>query len=225
MITNTPFTTRSIGDYVTAVAGKEPAPGGGSVAGLVGALGAALGEMVVSLTKEPPAELTAANDRLSGLRARAFTLGEADEQSYAGYLRASRLPKTTDDEKAHRKAVMATAMDQAVAVPMQLAETCLDVLTELREVVRSGNKNILGDAESAITLARACIEICLINIRNNLPFIKDPNAATALTTRLGELEAQLADRHQTLTAAVDARYGRSSANQEKERTSMDTEMT
>ncbi|MCL1888004.1 MAG: cyclodeaminase/cyclohydrolase family protein, partial [Kiritimatiellaeota bacterium] len=44
------YTEHSCRDFITALASKEPVPGGGGACALVGALGMALGNMVGSLT-------------------------------------------------------------------------------------------------------------------------------------------------------------------------------
>src|SRR5699024_8343134 len=84
---------RTVGSYLDALASSAPAPGGGSVAGLIGALAAGLGEMVVSLTRDPNHEILEAAATLTDLRASALASGAADEQAYGGYVEASKLPK------------------------------------------------------------------------------------------------------------------------------------
>src|SRR5699024_5571126 len=101
---------RTIGNYLDALASSEPAPGGGSVAGLVGALAAGLGEMVVSLTRNADPSVVDAASRLSELRHSALASGTADENAYGGYVRASKMPKSTDEEKARRRSTMQAAL-------------------------------------------------------------------------------------------------------------------
>lgn len=188
---------RSIGDYLDALASSAPAPGGGSVAGLVGALAAGLGEMVVSLTRDPAPELTEAAVHLSRIRASSIASGAADELAYSGYVRASKMPRETEEDKARRKATMQEALEEAAAVPLELALTSIQLLEALDPVVRLGSKQVLSDAAIAIALSMACVEASLINVRINLPMIKNPEIAGSLRGKAQKAEqhaAALADK-------------------------------
>lgn len=197
---------RTIGRYLEMVAGDAPAPGGGSVAGVVGALAAALGEMVIHLTDAPTDELAQAGERLASLRSSTVASGAADELAYPAYLDASRLPKGTPEEKTRRKAMMQEAMQEAAAIPMQLAETGIEILETLQAVMLHGNPRVLSDGEVAMILARACVDASLVNVRVNLSFIKDPETTGHLAGHVHKLEQhagqlveslkkQLADRN------------------------------
>lgn len=195
---------RRISGYLDMVASDAPAPGGGSVAGVVGGLAAALGEMVVNLTSDAPQGLLDARDRLTALRASAVAFGAADELAYPGYLDATRLPKTTPDEKAYRKAMMQEAMKEAATIPMQLAETALDMLEALEPVMEHGNRHVLSDAAVAVLLAQASIDACLINVRTNLAAIRDPEFVGSIAGKTHKLEqhaSQLAERLQSAIAS------------------------
>lgn len=179
---------RTVGGYLDMVASDAPSPGGGSVAGVVGALGAALGEMVIALTDTPADELVEARQKLASLRASAIASGAADELAYPAYLEASRMPKSTDEEKARRKAMMQEAMQEAAAIPMQLAETAIDILESLQAVMLHGNPRVLSDGEVAMILARACIDASLVNVRVNLSYIKDPETSGHLAGHAHKIE-------------------------------------
>jgi formiminotetrahydrofolate cyclodeaminase len=182
--------SRTIGDYLDALASSAPAPGGGSVAGLVGALAAALGEMVVSLTRDPDPALTEAADKLKNIRASSIASGAADELAYSGFVHASKMPRETDEEKARRTATMQEALQEAAAVPLELALTSIQLLEQLETVIKHGSKHVLSDAAIAISLAIACVDASLINVRINLPMMKDPEIAGSLRGK-----AQKAEQH------------------------------
>lgn len=196
---------RRIGDYLDALASDAPAPGGGSVAGIVGALAAALGEMVVSLTSDAPAELHEAGKKLTALRASAIASGAADEVAYAGYVEAAKLPKSTSEEKALRKATMQEALKEAATVPMQLAESAVELLEALEPVVTHGNKYLLSDAAIATTLAMACVNTSMINVRTNLPMIKNNDLSGGLAGNAHKLEQHAQQLAENLRAAIHER--------------------
>jgi formiminotetrahydrofolate cyclodeaminase len=196
---------RTIGTYLDMVASDAPAPGGGSVAGVVGGLAAALGEMVVNLTREPSPALLETKDRLTALRASAVTFGAADELAYPGYLTATRLPKSTDEEKAYRRAMMQEAMKEAATTPMQLADAAMEMLDTLSAVVKEGNAHVLSDAEVAILLARACIDACMVNVRVNLTAIRDQEFTGSLAGQMQKIELRADQRVQALKDAIAER--------------------
>lgn len=179
---------RAIATYLDMVASDAPSPGGGSVAGVVGALGAALGEMVISLTDAPNDELAQAGERLASLRASTIASGAADELAYPAYLEATRMPKSTGEEKARRKAMMQEAMKEAAAIPMQLAETGIEILETLQAVMLHGNPRVLSDGEVAMILARACVDASLVNVRVNLSYIKDAETTGHLAGHAHKIE-------------------------------------
>jgi formiminotetrahydrofolate cyclodeaminase len=193
-----PVAERTIGRYLDTLSSSAPAPGGGSVAGLVGALSAALGQMVISLTdrqSDPHPELSALRDRLIEHRRVCLETSAADERAYGGYVAAAKLPRTSDDERAGRQSAMQQALVQAAQVPLGLSHTALDLLTDLETVIRHGSRHVLSDAEIAMILARAAVSTALVNVRINIPHIKDDTLAASLGA-----EADEVDRNATAAA-------------------------
>lgn len=164
---------RRIGEYLEALAGTEAMPGGGSAAGIIGALAASTAEMMASLTREQSDPLLKAKARLAELRDRALQCARDDEESYGSYLDALGLPKGSDEEKAARRARLAETMEASARVPLALAVVGVEIVDTLESVILDGNKTVLGDAEAAIVMARATVDVCEINVKANLKFIKD----------------------------------------------------
>lgn len=186
---------RTIGEYLAALSGSEAMPGGGSAAGIVGSLAAATAEMMASLTREPSERLLEAKARLAELQQRALQTSREDEASYGGYLEALKMPKSTDEEKAIRKAKLAEMLEASARVPLTLAVVAVEIVDALENVILDGNKTVLGDAESAIILAQATVEVCTVNVSANLPYIKDEALADDLRTSIeaaGEMIVHLA---------------------------------
>lgn len=171
---------RGIGEYLEALAGTQAMPGGGSAAGVIGALAAATAELMASLTREPTDALLEAKEKLAALRERALQCAREDEASYGGYLDALSLPKSTDDEKAARRTRLKETMEASARVPLALAVVGVEIVDTLESVILDGNKTVLGDAEAAIVMARATIDVCEINVKANLSFIKDEALADDL---------------------------------------------
>lgn len=181
---------RTIGDYLDALSSSAPAPGGGSVAGLIGALAASLAEMVISLTRTDEPLLQETAEQLQALRASAMAFGAADELAYSAFVGATKMSKATQEDTAHRSAMMQAALEEAATVPLELAGTSIRLLELLGPLVRLGSKHVLSDAAIAITLALACLDCSLINVRVNLPMITNAELAGSLRGK-----AQKAEQH------------------------------
>lgn len=186
------LTDRTIGEYLGTLGSSAPAPGGGSVAGLIGALAAALGQMVANVTTKGKGD-PAFRNQVATLQTRldAFVSGaEADEAAYGGYVAATSLPKTTPEEKAIRRQVLQEALHASARAPLGIVEAATLLLENLVPVIESGAMNILSDAEIAITLAEAAVVAGLVNVRINLPLIKNVDLAESLSEQMTELEAR-----------------------------------
>ena len=183
----TPARDRTIGEYLDQLASNAPTPGGGSVAGVVAALAMALGRMVISLSESTP-ELEAASAALVEATKASIAGSDADERAYGGYIAASKLPKTSADEKSARRTAMQAALRDSAETPMRLAELVASMKPTLQQVAEQGNPHVVSDAAVALLLAEVAIEACLINVRTNIPYLKDPDHVLSLEGRMLKLQ-------------------------------------
>lgn len=172
---------RSLSGYLDEVASASPAPGGGSVAAIVGALAAALGEMVVNLTPQSPAAdnheaatpLAAALATLTALRQRLTAAAAADERAYAAYRAASSLPRSDADAKRARTQAMQAALVLATDVPLDVAEAATATAEVLVTIAEHGNPHLRSDAALGALLAEAALRGALLNVRGNAGMLRD----------------------------------------------------
>jgi formiminotetrahydrofolate cyclodeaminase len=181
---------RTIRDYLDQLASSAPTPGGGSVAGVIAALAISLGRMVVSLSESTLA-LAEAEARLKEGSAQAISFSDADERAYGGYIAATRMPKVTPEEKIVRRQAMQRALLNSAETPMRLAELIASIKPTLAQVAELGNPHVVSDAAIALILADAAIEACLINVRVNLPMIKDADAVAEFESRIAALPGNI----------------------------------
>ena len=190
-----PGAERHLTDYLAAVASGEPTPGGGSVVAVVGALAAALGEMVCNLSRGRSADAVAepevrdAAEQLSGLRERLTGAAAADEAAYRRYRAAASLPKGTETERAERLAALQLALVDAADVPLAVATACAAVAAALEPVARLGNRHALSDAVTGALLAEAALRGALLNVRGNAALLRDAAVAEAYRCRAEATEA------------------------------------
>jgi formiminotetrahydrofolate cyclodeaminase len=185
---------RGLSAYLDEVAAGTPAPGGGSVAAVVGALAAALGEMVANLTlgrekyTDAEATLRPARDRLSAMRASLLDAAAADEAAYQSYRDAASLPRVSDDEKSARNDAMQQALIVATDLPLAAARSARKVAEILQSVAREGNPHVRSDAALGALLAEAALRGALLNVRGNAAMLADRQLAAIYLTDADRLE-------------------------------------
>ena len=130
--------------FLEDLAGSAPAPGGGGAAALVGAAGAALGNMVGSLTigkkkyAAVEADILVLNRRAAALRKRLEGLVQADADAFAPLAAAYKLPKETPEQQAHKAAVLEAALEGACAVPLEIMSACCEGIALAAEYAEKG---------------------------------------------------------------------------------------
>lgn len=170
----------------------SPAPGGGSVAALAGALGAELLSMVCRLSigrNEFEAYQDLLQETLDKGQVLAGSLTERidlDTEAFNGVMKAFKMPKDTEEEKQERKNAIQAGYKEAVQSPMDIATECLDVLRSAEKVLGKSNAGALSDLGVAGQMALAGLEGAVMNVRINLPSIKDEKF-------VGEKRTQVAD--------------------------------
>jgi len=170
---------RSVRDFVDEVSRESPAPGGGSVAALCGALGAALVSMVANLAINKVGyeaawqELDERAERAQAIKERLQRSVDTDTEAFSGVLGAMRLPKRTAQQKAARKAAVQQAYQQACQVPLETARLCFEAIEIAARVADLGNPASRSDAVVAALVGCAGVEAAVCNVRINLPSIED----------------------------------------------------
>jgi formiminotetrahydrofolate cyclodeaminase len=179
--------------FLDELASNSPAPGGGSVAALSGALGAALSSMVCHLTigkqgYEPVQdEILEMLHKSEELRKHLTDLIDKDTEAFNEVITAMNLPKETEEQKHQRQQVMQTALKHAADIPMETARTCVQVMDIARVIAEKGNKNSISDAAVSVLMAQAGVQAAMLNVRINLSSIKDTDYVQKISTELHEL--------------------------------------
>jgi methenyltetrahydrofolate cyclohydrolase len=187
------FASPSVRDFLGTLASDRPTPGGGSGAAVVGAMGAALVEMLARLTLGRPKfasaaklmEAVAEGAREAG--GRLVALAADDAAAYDHVSAAMKLPKGTDAEKAARTEALQTALRGACEVPLQVMEACTEVIGLAKNAVEQGNPNAVSDGAAGAELARAALKVASYNVRINLTAIQDETYRKDARTRMDEM--------------------------------------
>lgn len=181
--------------FCELTASNAPAPGGGSVSALCGALAASLSAMVGNLTlgrkghEEVQETMQQAVCELESIRLALLKAIDEDSTSFNDFMTAMKLPKETDEEKATRKAAMQAALKKASLVPLNVAQESAKIFEYAALMLESGNPNALSDAMVSTLAARTATLGALLNVRINLGSIKDDAFVESTLIEVGSLEA------------------------------------
>ena len=184
-------------DFVAATASKEPTPGGGAIAALTAATGAALAEMVANLTfgkkgyEAVQTEMEELQAKAEAIRKRMLELSQADADVFNIFMNALGLPKNTDEEKAARTAAIQQAYKDAAMVPFEIGELANQIFDLAELASRKGNQNLITDGIIAAINARAAVKSAFLNVRINLSGIKDESFVAELTSKMYAIEKDL----------------------------------
>jgi len=184
-------------DFVAATASKEPTPGGGAIAALTAATGAALAEMVANLTfgkkgyEAVQTEMEALQAKAEEIRNRMLELSQADADVFNIFMKALGLPKNTNEEKAIRTAAIQQAYKDAAMVPFEIGELANQIFYLAELASRKGNQNLITDGIIAAINARAAVKSAFLNVRINLSGIKDESFVAELTSKMYAIEKDL----------------------------------
>ena len=195
--------------FLEELASKAPAPGGGGAAALVGAVGAALGNMVGCLTAGKPkyaaveADILALNAQAAALRLRLQSLVEADAAAFTPLAKAYGIPK---DDPA-RPAVMAKALEEAAAVPLEIMAACGEAIALLEGYEAKGSVLAVSDAGCGALFCRAALEAAGLNVAVNTRLMADRTRAAALDGRAAALLEEYVPRAEAVYSRVRARLG------------------
>jgi len=205
-----PLVLRPTWDFVDEVSRDTPAPGGGSVAALAGALGGALAAMVANLSVGK-GEFDDRYDALCSLAERAQAAKDAlvravdeDTRAFDAVLAGMRMPQDTEDERTVRSRAIQDGYRTATLVPMATAERCLEAMTLCREMAGMASPQMISDVGTGALLGHAGVKAAAYNVRINLPHIADEGFRSELRERLGALLAEAGEVARAVEERVDA---------------------
>ncbi|WP_101696591.1 cyclodeaminase/cyclohydrolase family protein [Clostridium minihomine] len=183
--------------FCATTASNEPAPGGGSVSALAGALAASLAEMVAQLTigkkgyEDVSEEMTLLVPQAAALRAELLDEITRDSTSFNAYMDALGLPKETEEEKAVRRQAMQDALKEAAEVPLSVAKTAAKIMPIASVLVKKGNSNAVTDGLVAAMMTRTAVLGALLNVKINLGSIKDDTYVAKMKETIREIETAI----------------------------------
>jgi glutamate formiminotransferase/formiminotetrahydrofolate cyclodeaminase len=177
--------------FADVTASEAPAPGGGSVAAYVGALGVSLGTMVANLSSHKRGwddrweEFSDVAERGQKFKDELLRLVDEDTNAFNKIMEAFGLPKKTEEEKAARAKAIEEASKYAMEIPFKVMKTAYESVNVMRAMAENGNPNSVSDAGVGALCALTAVEGAYLNVKINAQGIKD-KAFTEKLMREGE---------------------------------------
>src|SRR6266568_3601730 len=179
-------------EFCNETLSDSPAPGGGSAAALMGALGASLGGMVANLS----AGKRGWDDKLEyfsnwavkaqQLKDELLSLVDEDTNAFNKVMDVFALPKESAEEKTARSAAIEAATKYAAEVPLKVMEAAFKSYELLCEMADKGNPASISDVGVGALATRACVEGAALNVRINLAQLKDEKVKSDLLDKMGK---------------------------------------
>lgn len=198
-------------EFAEETASESPAPGGGSIAAYMGALGAALSTMVANLSAHKPGwddrwkEFSDYAERGHALMAKLLALVDEDTAAFNKIMAVFSMPKSTPEEKAARAEALEAATLYATEVPLRTMAASYDVFDYAEAMAREGNPASVSDAAVGALAARAAVVGALLNVKINAAGLKNRENAEKLLTRADEIDKKSEARVATVLEIANSK--------------------
>ena len=175
----------TVSSFLEQLSSKSPTPGGGGAAGLGGAVGTALGEMVVNLTlgkkkyAEVEEEMQSILQSLSQIREEFMRLADV----FAPLAEAYALPSKTEEEKKKKTEILEDLLVSAAQVPLSVMELCLKALNHMEVLAVKGSRLAVSDVGVGVQMIRASLLGAKMNVLINTKTMVNREKARELNAR------------------------------------------
>ena len=191
------FSNYTLSDFLQELSSSNPTPGGGSVAGLIGALAGSLNSMVYSLTLNKKSfqnldldiqkKILDFSEASEKFVKKSLNLMEADKANFKKLIESYKLPKDTEEQSKIRSSKIKEGTLLALKAPLEMAKEAYKFYNNIDIAIEYGNKMLISDAKCAAILLNSCIECSIINVKVNLDGLKESEFVTKTENELKEL--------------------------------------
>ncbi len=183
----------TLNEFANLTASEAPAPGGGSIAAYVAALGVSLGAMVANLSSHKRGW----DDKWhfysdwavkgQDYKKQLMHLVDEDTKAFNRIMSAFRLPKKTNAEKQYRIEAIEAATLYATEIPLKVMKTALDSMEVMAAMAETGLPASITDAAVGALAARTGVYGAYFNVKINAAGLKDKDKARELLNKAYEI--------------------------------------
>ncbi len=202
----------SLRDFIEETAAESVAPGGGSTAAAIGALGAALGTMVANLSAHKRGwdsrweEFSRWAEQGQGIKEQLLRLVDEDTRAFGRVMDALAMPRETESEKTARSGALETANLGALDVPWRVMQAAQRTFGLLKAMAEQGNPASASDAGVGALCTRAAIRGAWLNVRTNAGGIRNKAAIAKILEEGERLEKSAAVQEAEILAIVEEKF-------------------
>ncbi len=190
---SSPLVNMSLIEFANETASESPAPGGGSIAAYIGALGVSLGTMVANLSSHKKGwddrwkEFSDWAEKGQHLKDELLKLVDEDTRAFNKIMEAFSLPKSNDSEKIARKKAIAEATKYAIEIPFKVMQLSFQTLEVIKAMAEIGNPNSVSDAGVGALCARSAVYGAYLNVKINASGYEDKAYADNVLRQADEI--------------------------------------
>ena len=205
------FAKMTCEEFVNVLATKEPVPGGGGAAALAGAIGSALGSMVGSLTvgkkkyADVEQDINELMEKAAMIQSELLALVKKDAEAFAPLAKAYGMPKNTEEEISEKALVMAQALKDACAVPLEIMRKCCEAIDVTGEFAAKGSKLAISDAGCSAALLGSALKAASLNVFINTKSMGDREYAEKINTEAQAMLTKYAQKADSIFIDVKER--------------------
>ena len=205
-----PLVNKNLTEFANETASESPAPGGGSIAAYVGALGISLGTMVANLSAHKRGwddkweYFSKQAEAGQKIKDKLLFLVDEDTNAFNKIIDAIRLPKATDEEKQARKTAINAATKYAIEIPFQVMETAFSAYQVMEEMVQNGNPASISDVGVGAMCTHTAIYGAYLNVMINCKDFDEKDYVTEVTNKAQALLLKSNEKKEDLTQRTEA---------------------
>ncbi len=203
----------TLNNFADETASESPAPGGGSIAAYVGALGASLATMVANLSAHKKGwdqrweEFSDCAAKGQQYKNELLKLVDADTAAFNKIMEAFALPKATAAEKTNRTGAIQAATKYAIEIPFKVMQTAAAAMPLVKAMAAIGNPNSVSDAGAGALCIRSAVMGAFMNVRINAAGYNDKNYVEDIIAKGKTIEADVIAAETEVLGIVNAKIG------------------
>jgi len=200
-------------DFADETASESPAPGGGSIAAYIGALGVSLATMVANLSSHKKGwderweEFSNWAEKGQQYKNELVRLVDADTRAFNQVMDAFALPRSTDEEKATRKKAIQEATKKAIEIPFAVMQNAYGSMEVIRAMAETGNPNSISDAGVGALCARSAVMGAFMNVRINAAGYDDKDFVKDVVAKGKDIENRAIEMENEILKIVNQKIG------------------
>jgi len=203
----------NLSDFADETASESPAPGGGSIAAYIGALGVSLATMVANLSSHKKGwderweEFSDWAEKGQQYKNELVRLVDADTRAFNQIMDAFALPRSTDEEKATRKKAIQEATKKAIEIPFAVMQNAYGSMEVIRAMAETGNPNSISDAGVGALCARSAVMGAFMNVRINAAGYDDKDFVKDVVAKGKDIENKAIEMENEILKIVNQKIG------------------